>query len=112
MKIDHKAIKTRSYTNLALACVAEKKKSNYNSDLTRDNLKREFEVVFGAEAFEWQVDVAEAILLGLDCVVVAGTGAGKTIPFMLPLLLKRDKASLLISPLKILQSEMVRILVH
>ncbi|KAJ7082066.1 P-loop containing nucleoside triphosphate hydrolase protein, partial [Mycena belliarum] len=50
--------------------------------------------------YDWQLDVSEAYLLGLDAVVIAGTGAGKTMPFMMPLLLHRDKYSLIISPLK------------
>ncbi|KAJ7506438.1 hypothetical protein B0H11DRAFT_1707242, partial [Mycena galericulata] len=37
--------------------------------------------------YDWQIEVAEALILGLDAVVIAGTGAGKTIPFMMPLLL-------------------------
>ena len=38
----------------------------------------------GKTPYSWQLDAAEAIILGLGCVVFAGTGAGKTIPFMLP----------------------------
>ena len=34
----------------------------------------------GLEAYDWQLDVSEALLLGLDCTVIAGTGAGKTMP--------------------------------
>ncbi|KAJ7088948.1 hypothetical protein C8R44DRAFT_540780, partial [Mycena epipterygia] len=55
--------------------------------------------------YEWQIDVSEAIALGLDAVVIAGTGAGKTIPFMMPLLLHPQKFVLVISPLKILQED-------
>jgi ATP-dependent helicase YprA (DUF1998 family) len=53
------------------------------------------------------LDVAEALLLGLDSVVIAGTGSGKTIPFMLPLLLHPEKMVLILSPLKILQRDQV-----
>ena len=51
---------------------------------------------------EWQLDVADALLLGLNCVAIAGTGSGKAIPFMLPLLLHPDKMALIILPLKVL----------
>jgi len=47
-------------------------------------------------------------LLRLDSVVIVGTGAGKTMPFMMPLLLDRKKKVLIISPLKILQADQVR----
>ncbi|KAF8798685.1 hypothetical protein BYT27DRAFT_7122750 [Phlegmacium glaucopus] len=58
--------------------------------------------------YGWQLDVAEAILLGLDSVVIAGTGRGKTIPFMLPLLLRPKKMPvIIISPLKVLQRDQV-----
>lgn len=32
---------------------------------------------------EWQLDIAESLHLGIDCIAVAGTGAGKTLPFVL-----------------------------
>ncbi|KAI0350269.1 P-loop containing nucleoside triphosphate hydrolase protein [Trametes cingulata] len=59
---------------------------------------------------EWQLDVAEALHLGLDCTVIAGTGAGKTIPYLLPLLLpeNRKKIMAVISPLKALQNDQAR----
>ncbi|KAJ7149091.1 P-loop containing nucleoside triphosphate hydrolase protein [Mycena filopes] len=63
---------------------------------------------FKKPAYEWQIDVSEAIVLGLDAVVIAGTGAGKTIPFMMPLLLDRSKFVLVISPLKILQEDQAK----
>jgi ATP-dependent helicase YprA (DUF1998 family) len=56
---------------------------------------------------EWQLDVAEALLLGIDTVVIAGTGSGKTIPFMLLLVLNPEKMVLIISPLKVLQCDQV-----
>jgi hypothetical protein len=34
--------------------------------------------------YTWQGDVTEAILLGLDCAAEAGTGSGKTMPFLMP----------------------------
>ena len=57
--------------------------------------------------YGWQLDVTEALLLGLDSVVIAGTGSGKTIPFMLPLMLRPNGPLLIISPLKVLQSDQV-----
>ena len=58
---------------------------------------------------EWQLDAAEALILGLDTFIVAGTGSGKTIPYMLPLLLpeNRRKMIVVISPLKALQRDQV-----
>ena len=56
---------------------------------------------------EWQLDVAEALLLGIDSVVIVGTGSGKTILFMLPLVLNPEKMVLIISPLKVLQRDQV-----
>ncbi|KAJ7753109.1 hypothetical protein DFH07DRAFT_683723, partial [Mycena maculata] len=56
----------------------------------------------------WQLDVSEVFLLGLDVVAIARMGAGKTMPFMMPLLLHRDKYSLVISPLKVLQEDQAK----
>jgi superfamily II DNA helicase RecQ len=58
---------------------------------------------------DFQLDVAEALILGLDATVVAGTGSGKTLPWAMPLLLdeNRERACLVISPLKALQADHV-----
>ena len=60
--------------------------------------------------YNWQIDVAEALALGLDATVVAGTGSGKTLPCAMPLLLEgnRDKICLVISPLNELEADHVR----
>jgi hypothetical protein len=60
--------------------------------------------------YNWQRDVGEALLLGLDCTVIAGTNAGKTTPTILPLLAAppgERRVLLMLSPLKLLQVEQV-----
>jgi len=59
--------------------------------------------------YDWQLDLAEALILGLDATVIAGTGSGKTLPWALPLLLEqnRDKICLVISPLNELEADHV-----
>ena len=98
----------RSYANLEAACKIGAKKTGYNSATTRERVKTIFSQRFGHSAREWQIDVTEAILLGLNSIVIAGTGAGKTILFMMPLMLSREKKAIIISPLKILQADQVR----
>lgn len=53
--------------------------------------------------YDWQIDLAEALGLGIDATVIAGTGSGKTLPWALPLLLEqnRDRICLVISPLNL-----------
>ncbi|KAJ6628448.1 P-loop containing nucleoside triphosphate hydrolase protein [Mycena sp. CBHHK59/15] len=85
-----------------------RRKNKYDSDQTRRDLARLFEEMFKKPPYEWQIDVSEALVLGLDAVVIAGTGAGKTIPFMMPLLLDPTKFVLVISPLKILQENQAK----
>ncbi|KAF9537693.1 P-loop containing nucleoside triphosphate hydrolase protein, partial [Agrocybe pediades] len=53
------------------------------------------------------LDIAEALLLGLDCSVIAGTGSGKTLPFVLPLLVETKKVTIIISPLNALEEDQV-----
>ncbi|KAK6988536.1 P-loop containing nucleoside triphosphate hydrolase protein [Favolaschia claudopus] len=72
---------------------------------TRQKLASLFEEQTGKQAHKWQIDVSEALILGLDSVVIAGTGAGKTMPFMMPVMLHREKFVLVISPLKVLQED-------
>jgi ATP-dependent helicase YprA (DUF1998 family) len=84
------------------------KSEGYNSTVTREKLATEFvQRTNGILPYPWQIDVTEAILLGLDCVVVAGTGAGKTMPFVMPLFVKPKKIVIIISPLNALEEDQV-----
>ncbi len=60
-------------------------------------------------AYDWQLVVAEAMLVGLDTVLIMGTGAGKMILFMLPLLMDQQKKVLVVLPLKVLQDDQVHL---
>jgi ATP-dependent helicase YprA (DUF1998 family) len=104
----HERLHARLYWNLEKARENASWKSGYDSSKTRQDITLLFRERFGTDPYEWQLDVTEAILLRLDSVVIAGTGADKTMPFMMPLLLDRKKKVLIISPLKILQADQVR----
>ena len=58
----------------------------------------------------FQLDVTEALMLGLGVTAIAGTGSGKTLPWAAPLLLEenKEKTVLVISLLKALQAVHVR----
>ncbi|KAF8207647.1 P-loop containing nucleoside triphosphate hydrolase protein [Mycena galopus ATCC 62051] len=105
---DHVLRTAESQRLLEEARQKARRKRQYDSANTRRDLARLFQEQEGKTAYEWQIDVSEALILGLDAVVVAGTGAGKTIPFMMPVLLHREKFVLIISPLKILQEDQAR----
>ncbi|KAG8948875.1 hypothetical protein FRC04_009213 [Tulasnella sp. 424] len=53
--------------------------------------------------FTWQAHASAAILSGVDCLVVAPTGGGKSLPIILPMLLKQQGFALVLSPLNGLQ---------
>lgn len=103
----HSRAKALAYHNLQAACDKANQDQGYNSTSTRLELTTIFEEKFGAAPHDWQLDVTEALLLGLDCIVLAGTGSGKTIPFILPLMLRPNVQGLVISPLKVLQEDQV-----
>ena len=85
-----------------------KKKSKYDSKTTRDKIYQEFRARFNNhEPYDWQLNVAEALVLGLDCSVIAGTGAGKTMPFVMPLFADPTKQVLILSPLNALEEDQV-----
>lgn len=105
----HEYLHTRSYKILQKAREEAGQKKDYSSSETRSKIKELFRDSFGGDPYDWQLDVTEAILLGLDSVVIAGTGAGKTMPFMMPLLLDKNRKVIIISPLKVLQEDQVRI---
>jgi ATP-dependent helicase YprA (DUF1998 family) len=108
---DHVKRTAESQRILQQAREKARRKTNYDSARTRRDLARRFQEQYTKPPYEWQIDVSEALVLGLDAVVIAGTGAGKTMPFMMPLLLHREKFVLVISPLKILQEDQVRALI-
>ena len=62
----------------------------------------------GNEPRTFQLDVTEALMLGVTA--ITGTGSGKTLPWATPLLLEENKVKtvLVISPLKALQAVHVR----
>ncbi|KLO06459.1 P-loop containing nucleoside triphosphate hydrolase protein, partial [Schizopora paradoxa] len=79
----------------------------YDSDATRQRIANILkEKMDGKEPYIWQLDVGEAMHMGLDSVVIAGTGAGKTLPFIMPVVL--GGTVIIISPLNALQGDQVR----
>ena len=84
--------------------------NSYNTQAPREAIVSRCEEAFGGnKPYDWQVDITEALLLGLDCVAIAGTGAGKTMPFGMPLLMDdcKSKMVIVISPLNDLEAEQV-----
>ncbi|KAH9965470.1 P-loop containing nucleoside triphosphate hydrolase protein [Russula dissimulans] len=80
----------------------------YSSEEIRSKISSAFKDVFnGLEPYNWQLDICEALLMGLDCIVIAGTGARKTMPFIMPLLVDptKKKMVIVISPLNALEHD-------
>lgn len=79
--------------------------STYRSSVTRALLPR----FNRRHPYNWQLDISEAIELGLDCLLISGTGSGKTLPFVLPIIgdLTRTKKVVIISPLLALEEDQV-----
>jgi ATP-dependent helicase YprA (DUF1998 family) len=99
-----------SYPILDAARAAANISRQYSRVETRREISERFKTLFqGREPYAWQLDVAEALLLGLDCVTIAGTGAGKTMPFVMPLLVDKTekKMVIIISPLNVLEYDQV-----
>jgi hypothetical protein len=60
---------------LSIAREATAESRDYVSEVTRHGIRHKFQEAFDGKApYEWQVDVTEALMLGLDCIVIAGTG--------------------------------------
>jgi len=106
--ISHEDEKEISYQNLANA---RARVPDYSSEQQRQAMVDACcDRCNGRKPYAWQLDAAEAFSLGLDCTVVAGTGAGKTLPFVLPSFVSNDKVTVVISPLNVLEEEHVSIL--
>ena len=75
----HANIRIRSYKLLEDArLTASTSDEAYDSRKTRSAITQLFEARSGKTPYDWQLDVTEAMLLGLDSIVIAGTGSGKT----------------------------------
>jgi len=81
--------------------------SHYDSPTVQAELTQAMREHCGKAPYPWQLDAVEALILGLDSVVIAGTGAGKTMPFVMLLFRNRDKGIIIILPLKALQRDQV-----
>ena len=102
----YKADIEQSTRNLQRAWEEAFKTHGYQSAATRAKLRTEFSQQNpGMVAYDWQIDMLEALLLGLDCSVIAGTGAGKTMPFVMPLFVESNKIMIIISPLNALEED-------
>ncbi len=86
------------------------KTRKYDSTAVRVLMAQECFTRIAITPREWQLDIAEAILLGLDTVLMAGTGSGKTLPFVLPLLADKKGLSkiIIVSTLNELEKDQVR----
>jgi ATP-dependent helicase YprA (DUF1998 family) len=89
---EHQRLQSKSYRILEKARAEAARKNGYNSQTTQTELRWLFRERFGKDPYDWQLDVTEAILLGLDSVVITGTGAGKTMPFMILLFLIKQES--------------------
>jgi len=95
-----------SYGLLRTAQAKATKSHKYNSEVTRASISQKFIDTFNNKhAYDWQIDTCEALLLGLDTIVIAGTGTGKTYLFVMPLLMDQTccKIMIVISPLNALE---------
>lgn len=105
----HSEIRKRSYAILDGAREAARKK-DYDSQASRNVMAEECLKRTGFSPRAEQLDLAECMLLGVDAVSIAGTGWGKTMPFVLPLFVPQSKGKIvvIISPLNALESDQVR----
>lgn len=89
---------------------AHAESQQYDSAKTRKQLTQMFIKKTGKSPYKWQFDVAEAIILDLNCIVLAGTGSGKSMPFVMPLMQDAvdGKIIIIVCPLIELQEDQVR----
>lgn len=87
--------------------------SEYSSADTRKRMTEEVrQRTEGKTLYDWQLDIAEAFYLGVESVIIAGTGAGKTLPFTMALLADSSGKSkiMIISTLNELERDQVSII--
>ncbi|TFY78202.1 hypothetical protein EWM64_g5807 [Hericium alpestre] len=103
----HKNEKFRSSVLLEEACKTAKENHSYDSAATQKKMLEECKERSGGKIIphDWQLDIAKCLLLSVDCELIAPMGAGKTIPFVLPLFYNKEKVMIIISPLNALEED-------
>ncbi|KAI0350066.1 P-loop containing nucleoside triphosphate hydrolase protein [Trametes cingulata] len=103
----HAKARTLSYALLDEVRVDAHKKKKYDSATTRQTMIDECIKRTGLTPYPEQLDLAECMLLGLDTTSIAGTGWGKTLPFVLPLFVpqSRGRIIIIVSPLNALEAD-------
>lgn len=106
----HAYTRKRSYALLDGARAEAKKRRKYDTHATRQIMIEESKKRTGLVPYPEQLDLAECMLLGLDTTSIAGTGWGKTLPFVLPLFApqSRGRIIIIVSPLNSLEADQVR----
>ncbi|KAJ8518979.1 hypothetical protein ONZ45_g4049 [Pleurotus djamor] len=105
-RVQHQRKLEAKSAKLLRNAITRASKKGYNSRETRNIIIEAFKKHTELnEPYPWQLDVSEALLLGLDSIVIAGTGAGKTMPFVLPLYSNPKKVVVIISPLNALEED-------
>ncbi|KAJ7208650.1 hypothetical protein GGX14DRAFT_395801 [Mycena pura] len=92
-------VKRTAESQRVLQAAREKarRKNIYDSAQTRHDLghlARLFEAEFKKPAYEWQINVSEAIVLELEAVVIAGTGAEGQLITALELIVRLSRATI------------------
>ncbi|TBU51097.1 hypothetical protein BD310DRAFT_835356 [Dichomitus squalens] len=90
---------------LEAARVDAKNRRKYDSSQARHIMTEKCKEKTGLTPYQEQLDLAECMLLGLDATCIAGTGWGKTLPFVLPLFVSPRKIIIIISPLNALEAD-------
>jgi hypothetical protein len=82
---------------------------NFDRDTWRTEMSDRAMERKGIRAWNWQLDILEAVEYKLDILSIAATGKGKTMQFLMPLLAhpEKHKKIWIVSPLKDLQFEQV-----
>ena len=104
----HTEAKQKSYLNLQKIRETTAQTFDYCSEATWKALSEACRDRCGNQTpYPWQLDAAEAFYLGLDCTVLAGTGSGKSLPFVMPSMIQKEKLLIVISPLNSLEEDQV-----
>lgn len=107
----HPYLSPSSYALLKKARETTKRRpfsQKFDSATFRNKLSAACEAQLSYKPRPWQLDVAEALYLKVDTVAIAGTGAGKTLPFALIHLIIPNLVTIVVSPLNVLEADQVR----
>ena len=103
-------VKRSNLVRLVIAMPLQPKLLKHTMPESDEDVQREVEQKLGVRPCLWQIRVVRKILEQDDVITIAATGSGKSLTYWMPLLFVKLGVVVLVTPLKLLGKQFVKVL--